>query len=204
MIGSFLGVLDEIMRSARVCANLKSFLRLSLDLFLCRRPLLDLISAKRMNKERSVSLRGGITLTYRLNKGDIWSLREIWLFDCYKFPADIHPQRILDLGANIGLTSVWLASRYRAKKLVAVEPLTSNEALARRNLNQNHLDAVVVPAAVGCQGGSVTFMEHPESTFGKANYAESGATRLISMSTLLETYWDEGRIDLLKLDIQGR
>ena len=203
MIGSFLGILDEIMRAARVCANLKSFLRLSLDLFLCRRPLLDLIPAKRTNKERSVSLRGGITLTYRLNKGDIWSLREIWLFDCYKFPADIHPQRILDLGANIGLTSVWLAIRYRAKKLVAVEPVTSNETLARRNLRQNNLDAVVIPAAVGCKDGSVTFTEHPESTFGKANYAESGDTRLISMSTLLKTYWDEGRIDLLKLDIEG-
>jgi len=131
-IDSLLGILDEIRRAARLCADVKSFLRLSVDLLLCRRPLLDLIPAKLMNKERSVSLQGGIRLTYRLNKGDIWSLREIWLFECYAFPADIHPQRILDLGANIGLTSVWLANRYCAKKLVAVEPVTSNEALARR------------------------------------------------------------------------
>jgi len=34
--------------------------------------------------------------------------------------------------ANIGLTSVWLASRLPRKKLVAVEPVTSNETLARR------------------------------------------------------------------------
>jgi FkbM family methyltransferase len=203
MIGSFLGILGEIRRAARVCGNLKSFLRLSLDLLLCRRRLLDLIPAKLMNKERTVRLSGGITLTYRLNKGDIWSLREIWLFDCYEFPADIHPQRILDLGANIGLTSVWLATRYRTKKLVAVEPVTSNETLARRNLKQNNLDAVVIPAAIGCKDGSVTFIEQRESTFGKADYAASGATRLISMSTLLDTYWDEGRIDLVKLDIEG-
>jgi len=32
---------------------------------------------------------------------------------------------------------------------------------------------------------------------------KAGDTRLISMSTLLKTYWDEGRIDLLKLDIEG-
>jgi FkbM family methyltransferase len=202
-IGSLLGILDEIRRAARVCANLRSFLRLSLDLFLCRRPLLDLIPGKRMNRERSVNLSGGINLTYRLNKGDIWSLREIWLFDCYEFPADIHPQRILDLGANIGLTSVWLATRYRAKKLVAVEPVTGNEALARRNLTQNNLDAVVIAAAVGCEDGSVAFTEHPESTFGKADFTASGATRLISMRTLLDTYWDGGRIDLLKIDIEG-
>jgi FkbM family methyltransferase len=202
-IDSLLGIFDEIRRAARVCSNIKSFLRLSLDLLLCRRPLLDLIPANLRNKERSVSLRGGIRLTYRLNKGDIWSLREVWLFECYAFPADIHPQRILDLGANIGLTSVWLATRYRAKKLVAVEPVPGNEALARRNLKQNNLDAVVIPAAVGCKDGSVTFVEHSESTFGKADYAASGATRLISMSTLLKTYWDEGRINLLKLDIEG-
>src|SRR5437870_1736500 len=112
MIGSLFGILDEIMRAARVCANITSFIRLSVDLLLCRRPLLGLIPTKLMNKERSIQMRGGIKLTYRLNKGDIWSLREIWLFECYKFPADIHPQRILDLGANIGLTSVWLANRY--------------------------------------------------------------------------------------------
>jgi len=203
MIGSYLGILDEIRRAGRVCAGIKSFLRLSLDLLLCRRPLLDLIPTKLMNKERSVSLRGGIRLTYRLNKGDIWSLREVWLFECYAFPADIHPQRILDLGANIGLTSVWLSTRYSAKKLVAVEPVASNETLARRNLEQNNLDAVVIPAAVGCKDGSVTFIEHSESTFGKADYAASGATRLISMKTLLANYWNGGKIDLLKLDIEG-
>ena len=203
MIGSFLGILDEIRRAARLCADINSFLRLSLDLLLCRRPLLGLIPAKLMNKERAVSLHGGITLRYRLNKGDIWSLREVWLFDCYEFPADIHPQRILDLGANIGLTSVWLATRYRAKKLMAVEPVASNETTARRNLSQNNLDAVVIHAAVGCKDGSVIFVEHPESTFGKADYTASGATRLMSMNTLLANYWNDGRIDLLKLDIEG-
>ncbi len=35
-----------------------------------------------------------------------------------------------------------------------------------------------------CQDGSVTFIEHPESTFGKADYTASGATRLISSEHL--------------------
>jgi len=47
------------MRAARVCANLKSFLRLSLDFVLCRRPLLDLIPAKADEQGTIRRLRGG-------------------------------------------------------------------------------------------------------------------------------------------------
>src|SRR5437870_1905392 len=109
MMHALFGIFGEIIRAAKVTADLRSWARVATDLLLARRPLIDLIPRNWINKERSIRLRGGIKLTYRLNKGDIWSLREVWLFDCYRFPADIHPEYVLDLGANIGMTSVWLA-----------------------------------------------------------------------------------------------
>lgn len=197
------GFWEEIRRAARLTVDLRSLVQLSFDLLLYRQPFIDIIPRKWMNKERSIRIRDGITLTYRLNKGDIWSLREVWLFECYKFPASIHPEWVLDLGANIGMTSVWLANRYPVKKVIAVEPAKSNEALTRRNLMQNQVGAIVIAAAIGSRDGSITFVEHPASNFGTANYSESGSTSLISMNTLMERYCNGKRIDLLKLDIEG-
>jgi FkbM family methyltransferase len=197
------GFCEEIRRAAHLTVDLRSLARLSFDLLLYRHPFIDIIPRKWMNKERSIRIRDGITLTYRLNKGDIWSLREVWLFECYKFPANIHPEWVLDLGANIGMTSVWLASRYPVRKIIAVEPATSNEALIRHNLMQNQVDAIVIAAAIGSRDGSVAFVEHSASNFGKADYNKSGSTPLISMNTLMKRYCNGKRIDLLKLDIEG-
>lgn len=197
------GFWEEIRRAAHLTVDLRSLARLSFDLLLYRRPFIDIIPRKWMNKERSIRIRDGITLTYRLNKGDIWSLREVWLFECYKFPANIHPEWVLDLGANIGMTSVWLASRYSVKKVIAVEPAKSNEALTRQNLMQNQVSAIVIAAAIGSRDGSVVFVEHPASNFGQVDYSESGSTPMISMNTLMERYCNGRKIDLLKLDIEG-
>ena len=74
-------------------------------------------------------LRGGVTITYRFNKGDIWSVREVWLFECYRPPFEIAIDHVLDLGANIGLTSLWLAKRYGCGRIIAVEPSAANARL---------------------------------------------------------------------------
>ncbi len=76
-------------------------------------------------------LSGGVKL-YRLNRGDIQSLREI----CSKERTVCHsPSRTarLHLGANIGFTSVWLTKQYGFTRVIAVEPDKSNAALVRKN-----------------------------------------------------------------------
>jgi FkbM family methyltransferase len=203
MKGAIAGIWDEIKRAAALTADLRSFVRVSLDLVLCRRPFLQFIPKSCLNRRRSIRVRGGITLTYRFNKGDIWSLREVWLLECYKFPADISPRRVLDLGANIGLTAAWLATHYPVQRVIAVEPVGSNEALVRQNLAQNHVNALVLGAAVGSKDGSVNFVERAESNFGRADYGAAGTTPMISMNTLLKTHCSGERVDLLKLDIEG-
>lgn len=193
----------EIKRAWSVTLNASSFFRVALDLLLCRRPFLGLIPRHWINQPRSIDLRPGIRLTYRLNKGDIWSLREVWLFEAYRFPAAIRPGLVIDLGANIGLASVWLATRYQASEVIAVEPVPSNEELTRRNLQQNTVKAAVIPAAVGSRDGSVKFVEHAESNFGHADYSLTGTTPMVSMKSVLARYAQGKRIDLLKMDIEG-
>ena len=50
--------------------------------------------------------------------------------EAYRLPFAIQPKVIVDLGANIGLTSIYLLRLYKPEILVAVEADADNAALA--------------------------------------------------------------------------
>jgi|SRR5579875_465611 len=45
---------------------------------------------------------GGVSITYRRNRGDLQSIREVFIDEAYRLPTGFAPRTILDLGANIG------------------------------------------------------------------------------------------------------
>src|SRR5690349_12598508 len=51
--------------------------------------------------------------------------REIFLFNAYGFQID-PPKIIVDGGANIGLSSIFFATRFPAAKIYAIEPEQTN------------------------------------------------------------------------------
>lgn len=69
--------------------------------------------------------------------GDIFVLFEVLLGRCYQIPdAILSPERvrvILDCGANIGITSLYFASRYPNARIFSIEPDKENFALLKRN-----------------------------------------------------------------------
>ena len=69
------------------------------------------------------------------------------------------PPVVLDLGANIGLFSLWVARRWPGARVIAVEPLERNVAALRRNLALALApDRVeIVAAAATTADGEVTF-----------------------------------------------
>jgi FkbM family methyltransferase len=147
-------------------------------------------------------LQSGTTLTYRLNRGDIQGIREVWLDDVYRLPFDVTVDRVVDLGANIGLTSVYFAKKYGTKTIVAVEPNPANAELARRNFEQNGISARVIEAAIGPVDGFAHFSDALDSNLGAVS-AAGREVRMISMSTLCAETPRLGSIDLLKMDIEG-
>jgi len=166
--------------------------------------LLRLVPSSASGRIRTIALRDGTRLSYRRNRGDIQTIREIWLCPTYEppFPArrlDV----VVDLGANIGFTSLYFARRLGAGTCVAVEPDAANASLLRRNLEQNGIAAIVLEAAVGRLDGTAMFTSAAESNLGRLADAK-GATpvRVVSMRTVLEHVGDR-RIDLLKIDIEG-
>ena len=104
-------------------------------------------------------LRDGTRLTYRRNRGDIQAIREIWLDEVYSPPREAQGlPNVVDLGANIGFTSVYLARRLRPACIVAVEPDPENARILRRNLEQNDIHSIVIEAAVGPYDGTTGFL----------------------------------------------
>jgi len=129
-------------------------------------------------------------------------MREVLCDECYRFPGDIRPEVVVDLGGNIGLTSLWLHKQFRPRKTVVLEPSPGNAELASKNLSG--LDGVVViDAAIGSTDGYAHFAAAEESNKGAVSFGETGSVRVVSMNTLLNGVLMNERIDLLKVDIEG-
>jgi FkbM family methyltransferase len=168
------------------------------DIFLAAAMRLGLVRLS--PSERTIRLRGGVTLTYRMDAGDVRSLREVWLDRVYQLPSDAPRGTALDLGANIGMTSVFLHQRYGFRRVIAVEPDPRNADLARRNMAQNQVPGAVIVAAVGASDGSGYFQAAEQSQVGRL--ADEGEpVRVVSVRTLLQDL--EAPADLVKMDIEG-
>jgi FkbM family methyltransferase len=121
--------------------------------------------------------------------------------EAYRLPFALNPRLIVDLGANIGLTSLYLADQYPDSQIVAVEPDPANAALARSNLEANGVTATVVEAAAAERDGVGYFEAERDSNRGRRS--EKGReVDLVSIPTLIDKS-DYEEIDLLKIDIEG-
>lgn len=108
----------------------------------------------------------------------------------------------MDLGANIGLATLYLATRAPEARFICVEPSPVNADLLRRNLTPL-ADAVVVEAAVTSESGNIAFND-TGPTWGRGISRDGGLyVKAISMDDLLARYAPERRVDLLKIDIEG-
>ena len=200
--GTARGVAHELRGGFALTSDAPSFARFATDVILSR--LISRLPLPNRDRDRMIRVRGGIELHYRLNRGDIQSIREVWIDECYRLPFDLKPDRLVDLGSNIGLTSLWFAHRYGCKTVIAVEPSPENARLTRLNLARNRIVAEVIEAAVGAQDGTALFRDAGESNLGRLDEAGGGrSVAVISMETLLQKLPPGAEIDLVKMDIEG-
>ncbi len=193
-------VCSQILKMSLKAREVSSFFRFAMDQFLVR--LSRIIPMASMGTERIIRLRGNINVCYRLNLGDIQSIREVWLDEAYRLPFPSKPGVLVDLGANIGMTSCWLAKRYGFSTIIAVEPSSTNARLARLNFQLNGLKASVIEAAAGPSDGVVLFEENTSSNAG--HVADRGQpVQMLSMQSILRDLSDDVSVNLVKLDIEG-
>lgn len=204
-ISIFRSCLTESGELFRLGDGLRSRLRMAWDVWLLRLRFI----VPESNTARDVCCQGNARLRYRLNRGDLQGLREVWCNKVYRLPFDGHTGTLVDLGANIGLTSVWLQRAYRFDRIIAVEPDPANAALVRENFALNDIRAEVIEAAVGPADGTACFSRNASSNLGhvvngwQASAHDGVQVPMVSMDTILGKLPEAAEIDVLKLDIEG-
>ena len=157
---------------------------------------------------RMISLRlAGVptALWCRPQDSDIAVLYSAFILrDCDE-AVPVTPKTILDLGANIGSVSVFLANKYRDAKIVAVELDPANAGLLRKNTEAYPLIEVVEGAVWSSRQPCLIDRGDGRSYQLKAREVPEGtpgAAVSLTMDDLLERLPGQ-RVDLLKMDIEG-
>jgi FkbM family methyltransferase len=152
------------------------------------------------DREYFLETISGLSLFYRRNRGDIQGIREILIDEIYRLPAGAAPTSLVDLGANIGLATVWICHEYSVTDFVAVEPLVENFALLQKNCTVNELNGQLVNSAIGPKSGTTTF-----NIAGGSNMGRVGTGNLtVPVVGIDELLGDINfQLSLLKMDVEG-
>lgn len=178
----------------------------------------------RKTSRLSLTLAGTpIVAEFRRNQSDLYILRENFVQGIYDFPyEDVVPRvrSIVDLGANIGLTSLYFQARFPDAHIVCVEPVQENVRMIHRNARNNRFDWTVETAAIQAQPGTVVL--YPNEWWSSSTVTEHVATARQTKEGRLETLYklppeeveaipvdallDRNHletVDILKMDIEG-
>ncbi len=141
------------------------------------------------------------------NNGFDWlNLDEVWVQHIYGLDLK-GVRRILDLGANIGVATLWFAWTYPESQICSVEPIPDNLALLHRNVQLTQGAVRVVAAAAGPADGKTRFNISDDPRQHSASLAVMWSEQTLEVdvvsgpSLMALMGWDE--IDLLKIDIEG-
>jgi FkbM family methyltransferase len=146
-------------------------------------------------------------LTLRPFAGDLFVLYEVLAFNAYHIASSLLPtdnvRVIVDCGANIGVTSLFLAARYPRAKVLSVEPHPENFALLKANVETVPRIIPIRACVTGTPQSTVRFTAD-RAAWGNRITTDSRGV-LVPAITIDELCEQDGieKIDLLKLDIEG-
>lgn len=152
----------------------------------------------------NVSLK---VLDYSMSLTPYYVFREL-MTNQYKLLDRTMPDgaAILDIGANVGIVSIYMAKLWPNATIYAYEPLSLNYANLEKNIAINDVTNVIpVNAAVTADGRDITMrfnydnMGGATSLLGTPPYNEIPA-KSVTLPSIMEKL---GHVDLLKLDVEG-
>jgi FkbM family methyltransferase len=130
--------------------------------------------------------------------------REIFLDRTYRPPVDLTPRTIFDLGANTGISALFLRALYPDAAIVAVEPDPGNFDRLTENLSGDDRTDVL-QAAVGPEHGTATLYADADGWASSMRPRDGARPIDVDVVTIAELLHRSGEeeVDLLKLDIEG-
>lgn len=154
---------------------------------------------------------GHVRLDVRCNGGaDAFIFSEVFVHRYYDFPLHAAPRTILDLGANVGFTSLFFARKYPEAQLACIEPVPSNLSVLKTNLARNKIRASIFENAVTAANDRVRIAlqqaDYAHKIIPGIDTEQSGVPGILVdgvtiPSVMHQLKWE--RISLLKIDIEG-
>lgn len=127
----------------------------------------------------------------------LFSIKEIFVEQSYKFQTFSDAPRIIDCGSNIGLSSIYFLQNYPNCKVTCFEPDDEIVEIFKKNISAFGFEAEILNKAVWIENGDLFFASDGQLG-GKIN--EKRGRRV--ECTRLKDYIIE-KIDFLKIDIEG-
>ncbi len=134
-------------------------------------------------------------------------LKEIYLDRIYdpflRFKKDL---TIVDVGANIGLTSFFFKDR--AKRVISVEPSAQHRACIEAMVKQNNIKNIeIYPYALSSENGTAKFYHNDNTTMFSLksevnNKDDFEEVKTVTMDKMLSNL-NIDQVDLMKLDVEG-
>ena len=168
-----------------------------------RTPGTHRITARFLNRKQALYIRGE-TLDINLARLILANDSE------YQHQHVPNAKIIIDAGANIGATTLYLANIYPKAHIFAFEPLPDNFQLLQRNTH--HLADRITPIPMGLSDAPGSFTFHPSNdprNLGGGTFCSIGCDAQTAISlpvTTLKEFTQQhniDQIDLLKLDVEG-
>lgn len=148
----------------------------------------------------------GIRLAYPNQSHALYLVHEIFVDAIYAFRAPGTAPRIIDCGANIGVSVAFFKARFPRATIVAIEADSATFEYLQSNVATNGWrDVELINAAVAREEGTLTFYAHPSdpgSVTASLNPAWGGAVRHPVRAMRLSSIVTEP-VDFLKLDVEG-
>jgi FkbM family methyltransferase len=122
-------------------------------------------------------------------------------------PGDV----VVDVGANIGIVALYLASKHPDIRIIAIEPVPTTYRHLQENIDLNGVrNITALNCAVTNDGRNLRMIVHPGHSGGSTGYLRNirqpGHYNLTVRSRTLDEIFDEyvpNRCRLLKMDCEG-
>lgn len=147
----------------------------------------------------------------RMGTSDMPTFDQVFVEREYEFVVQRHPDVIVDAGANIGLASIYFASRYPLAKILAIEPEITNYDLLVKN-TRHYSNIVPVNAALWNKNEMINLVDPGLGKWGFMTQDGTQQTESLGdvshqvQGMTIEKIMEEhsiNNIDILKIDIEG-
>jgi FkbM family methyltransferase len=130
----------------------------------------------------------------------VWQYKDIFVDNCYSF-SPISPLPVIyDCGANIGVSTLFLARNYPGSRIIAFEPDRNVFTVLKNNLVNNQLDNVtLINKAVWIHNNGIGFL----ADGADGGFISQHNDNVVESVRLRDLLFLEDKIDFLKIDIEG-